>query len=268
MSGSLIRDTPPWARMSAGTRSSAITATAPASSAILACSAVTTSMMTPPLSISAMPRLTRAVPVAGVISEVGSADMQTIVRRAPGPVRFGSRGQAAGAASACLRTTQTRWTTVTVLATASTHSAIGSRIGRSSSTLEAGHHQDRHQPVGPLGDADLGVEAQRLRAGPGVRRDRSHHQADQREPQVEAVVPGPGEVERQPGEDRPVADPVERGVQERAEQAGPAGQPGHVAVDQVAEDERGDDQDAGRAAGPAGKNAQRTGARRRWCRPA
>ena len=66
MSGSLIRLTPPWARMSAGTRSSAITATAPASSAILACSAVTTSMMTPPLSISAMPRLTRVVPVVGV----------------------------------------------------------------------------------------------------------------------------------------------------------------------------------------------------------
>ena len=67
MSGSLIRETPPWARMSAGTRSSAITATAPASSAILACSAVTTSMMTPPLSISAMPRLTREVPVVGAL---------------------------------------------------------------------------------------------------------------------------------------------------------------------------------------------------------
>jgi hypothetical protein len=65
MSGSLIRDTPPCARMSAGTRSSAITATAPASSAILACSAVTTSMITPPLSISAMPRFTRVVPVTG-----------------------------------------------------------------------------------------------------------------------------------------------------------------------------------------------------------
>ena len=36
MSGSLIRATPPSLRMSAGTRSSAITATAPASSAILA----------------------------------------------------------------------------------------------------------------------------------------------------------------------------------------------------------------------------------------
>ena len=65
MSGSLIRATPPSVRMSAGTRSSAITATAPASSAILAWSGVTTSMITPPLSISAMPRLTRAVPVPG-----------------------------------------------------------------------------------------------------------------------------------------------------------------------------------------------------------
>ena len=72
MSGSLIRETPPCARMSAGTRSSAITATAPASSAILACSAVTTSMITPPLSISAMPRFTRAVPV--VVSESATTD--------------------------------------------------------------------------------------------------------------------------------------------------------------------------------------------------
>ncbi len=68
MSGSLIRETPPSARMSAGTRSSAMTATAPASSAIFACSAVTTSMMTPPFSISAMPRFTRSVPVAAPLS--------------------------------------------------------------------------------------------------------------------------------------------------------------------------------------------------------
>src|SRR5690348_14679989 len=73
MSGSLMRDTPPWARMSAGTRSRAMTATAPASSAILACSAVTTSMMTPPLSISAMPRLTREVPTV-------CSDMASILR--------------------------------------------------------------------------------------------------------------------------------------------------------------------------------------------
>src|SRR5450631_817420 len=62
-SGSLMRATPPCALMSAGTRSSAITATAPASSAILAWSAVTTSMITPPLSISAMPRFTPTVPL-------------------------------------------------------------------------------------------------------------------------------------------------------------------------------------------------------------
>src|SRR3954467_5932572 len=50
--------------MSAGTRSSAITATAPASSAIFACSALTTSMITPPLSISARPLLTLIVPIS------------------------------------------------------------------------------------------------------------------------------------------------------------------------------------------------------------
>jgi len=53
MAGSDMRATPPSLRMSAGTRSSAITATAPASSAILACSTLVTSMMTPPLSICA-----------------------------------------------------------------------------------------------------------------------------------------------------------------------------------------------------------------------
>src|SRR5437773_1236206 len=62
ISGSLMRATPPSRRMSAGTRSSAMTALAPASSATLACSGVTTSMITPPLSISARPRLTRKVP--------------------------------------------------------------------------------------------------------------------------------------------------------------------------------------------------------------
>ena len=62
--GSLMRATPPSRRMSAGTRSSAITAAAPASSAMRACSGVTTSMMTPPLSISARPDLTLKVPVS------------------------------------------------------------------------------------------------------------------------------------------------------------------------------------------------------------
>src|ERR1700758_5138497 len=61
ISGSDMRATPPSRRMSAGTRSSAITAAAPASSATFACSGVTTSMITPPLSISARPLLTRNV---------------------------------------------------------------------------------------------------------------------------------------------------------------------------------------------------------------
>src|SRR5436305_8489270 len=60
-SGSDMRATPPSRRMSAGTRSSAITDAAPASSATLAWSGVTTSMMTPPLSISAKPALTANV---------------------------------------------------------------------------------------------------------------------------------------------------------------------------------------------------------------
>ena len=64
IAGSDMRETPPSRRMSAGTRSSAITATAPASSAIFACSALTTSMITPPFSISARPLFTRIVPVS------------------------------------------------------------------------------------------------------------------------------------------------------------------------------------------------------------
>ena len=69
-SGSLMRATPPSRRMSAGTRSRAMTATAPASSATLACSALTTSMITPPRSMSASPRFTVNVPVS---SRSGSA---------------------------------------------------------------------------------------------------------------------------------------------------------------------------------------------------
>src|SRR5437870_2078992 len=64
--GSDMRATPPSRRMSAGTRSRAITATAPASSAMRACSASTTSMITPPLSISARPLFTRIVPTSAI----------------------------------------------------------------------------------------------------------------------------------------------------------------------------------------------------------
>src|SRR5579864_493166 len=54
-----MRATPPSLRISAGTRSSAMTAEAPALSAIFACSTLVTSMMTPPLSISARPTFSR-----------------------------------------------------------------------------------------------------------------------------------------------------------------------------------------------------------------
>src|SRR5262249_56786866 len=73
ISGSDMRATPPSRRMSAGTRSSAITAQAPASSAIFACSALTTSMITPPLSISARPLLTRIVPVSCMAASLSPA---------------------------------------------------------------------------------------------------------------------------------------------------------------------------------------------------
>jgi hypothetical protein len=60
--GSAILATPPAARISAGTLSRAITAHAPASSAIFACSGVVTSMITPPFNISARPFFTVQVP--------------------------------------------------------------------------------------------------------------------------------------------------------------------------------------------------------------
>ena len=96
ISGSLIRATPPSRRMSAGTRSSAITAQAPASSAILACSGVTTSMMTPPFSISARPRLTGNVPVTRVRQLMASI-VPTSAHGAGGrPVAAGAGARAAG----------------------------------------------------------------------------------------------------------------------------------------------------------------------------
>src|SRR5579859_4957079 len=57
--GDAMRATPPCARICAGTRSNAITAAAPAFSAISAWRASVTSMITPPLSISASPVLSR-----------------------------------------------------------------------------------------------------------------------------------------------------------------------------------------------------------------
>src|SRR5207237_758661 len=70
--GEAILATPPSARIIAGTRSSAITAAAPASSATRACAALMTSMITPPFSISAKPVFSRSSPdpVAPLLSGI------------------------------------------------------------------------------------------------------------------------------------------------------------------------------------------------------
>ena len=65
-----MRATPPSLRISAGTRSNAMTDVAPARSAITACSALTTSMMTPPFSISARPTFKRNSSVPKFISNL------------------------------------------------------------------------------------------------------------------------------------------------------------------------------------------------------
>src|SRR5690606_20656845 len=95
-SGSLMRATPPSRRMSAGTRSSAITATAPASSAILACSGVTTSMMTPPFSISARPRFTRVVPGSRAGAEGVAASVMSAFYGRPGGLLASGAGRRRG----------------------------------------------------------------------------------------------------------------------------------------------------------------------------
>src|SRR5260221_13921068 len=69
--GEAMRATPPSARICAGTRSSAITAPAPARSAISACFASVTSMMTPPLSISARPVLRRRLVLCPLFCDMG-----------------------------------------------------------------------------------------------------------------------------------------------------------------------------------------------------
>src|SRR5205823_6652367 len=65
--GEAMRATPPSARICAGTRSSAITAAAPACSAMVACSALVTSMITPPFSISARPVFSRRLLAVGIL---------------------------------------------------------------------------------------------------------------------------------------------------------------------------------------------------------
>src|ERR1700710_1351781 len=156
MSGSLIRATPPWARMSAGTRSRAITATAPASSAIFAWSGVTTSMITPPLSISAMPRFTREVPCSGAVelsamvrSYVWGLSRLTAYLPHPQQHRLGA-GEGENPQGEL------------------------HQDGQVEESRDSSRHQDRDRPVGALGEAAAGVHPQRLRLGPRVGGHRPH----------------------------------------------------------------------------------------------
>ncbi len=97
-----MRATPPSRRMSAGTRSSAITATAPASSAMRACSASTTSMITPPLSISASPVLSRGVALSPSVAPVMRSPPMLAAGRRSGPARARDRPRsAAGPRASC-----------------------------------------------------------------------------------------------------------------------------------------------------------------------
>mmetsp|Transcript_83567 Transcript_83567/g.215227 ORF Transcript_83567/g.215227 Transcript_83567/m.215227 type:complete len:255 (+) Transcript_83567:745-1509(+) len=80
--GSDMRATPFCMRMSAGIFSRAITAHAPASSAIFACSGFITSMITPPLSIAGRPLFTLSVPSATAAAEAdtGMARQECVKR--------------------------------------------------------------------------------------------------------------------------------------------------------------------------------------------
>src|SRR5919197_42872 len=79
-----MRATPPSRRMSDGTRSSAMTDAAPASSAIFACSALVTSMMTPPLSISARPMCLRSAILSPFVSAMRTPFICAVGAPAPG----------------------------------------------------------------------------------------------------------------------------------------------------------------------------------------
>ena len=136
--------------------------------------------------------------------------------------------------------------------------------------------EDRRRARSSAGSAPAGRRARRCRPwrrspatrpSPGRSDVTAPITRQTRRAEVEVAVARAGEVERQPAEDRAVADAVERGVEEGPEGRRAAGRARHRAVDQVAEDERGDHQHADRAARPAGRRPARR-RRRPRCRRA
>src|SRR5882724_2893433 len=79
--GLAMRATPPSARICAGTRSRAMTEVAPAFSAISACLASVTSMMTPPFSISARPVFKRRLVELPLFSDIYGYPVDTLIAK-------------------------------------------------------------------------------------------------------------------------------------------------------------------------------------------
>ena len=125
---------------------------------------------------------------------------------------------------------------------------------------EAGGEQHGDEPVGALGHAHGRGHAEALGPGARVRDELPEHQAGQRQADEGGGPPLPGmdrEVDDEAAEDRRVAEPVERGVEEGPPRRGSPQQPGHDPVDAVGEDEQRDD-DRAPEERPAGVERQRT----------
>ena len=71
-----------------------------------------------------------------------------------------------------------RWITVTRLAVGEEAQRHEQHHGGQAQAGEPGDHQHGHQPLGALGDAHVGLEAQGLGLGPGVGDHHAQHQAD------------------------------------------------------------------------------------------
>src|SRR5262245_24990579 len=204
-----MRATPPSRRMSEGTRSSAITEAAPASSAILACSSLVTSMMTPPLSISARPMCLRSASLSPFSSSMPLPPWDRTARS--------DNGHQLVVGTSWLRLPPARL----------------DGVGQTLHTLVDAAAGDRRegQPHGPLSrpiqkergarrEGHAALECQRQQRGglqPGGQREQ------QRE---SALRLGPGDVVRHPA--------PERGQQQRAPPSILRGHPADVTVEQPA----------------------------------
>ena len=144
-------------------------------------------------------------------------------------------------ARACRRTVSMRWTTVIRLASASSHEHDRQDDLTARRARRARSPQDGDQPVGPLGDADVGRHARGPRRGPWRRTRRCPRIRQARASEAISVSsPSPAYQSTRPP--KIAASPTRSRVESRnaPQLAGPPGHPGHRAVDHVGEDEHGD----------------------------